>query len=298
VLGADLRAQTGPTARALVFAWPETTATIATEFVYEASRGEVRQQVSQLRMTHRMRFIRHGEGGAVEYSDHQPLESAGDLMNAVRSLLSAWVPRSIVSADGRFLKVEGVSDLRDIVSRIVESDLRMAGQVPAFRQYLEKIATEDGLRQIAADEWNSLVGNWIGLSPTTKRTVSDGKAPVPGGGDVPSKITLAVVDRPRCERAGKPQECLTFEYQTTVDGEQMAAALKAALGTETGFPVPVYMDFERIVRVTLETATMLPHEITITQRSRQERDENGVRVTLRDSTRRVARFAYEPEARN
>lgn len=241
-----------------------------------------------------MRVLEHQDGQAVEYSDHRLIESSGDAMHAVNWLLPLWVPRSIVDRDGRFLRIESAAKLRDIAAAIVEPQLRAADQLPAFRQLLERMATEAGLRQLAAEDWNLLVGNWITTSPAMKRTVTEGQAPVPGGGTVPSKIAVAAVGRPGCTRDGKPQECVTLEYQMSIDGLQMAAALKAALAGQTGArAIPVYMDYERLIRVTLETTTMLPHELTMTQRSRQERDENGARSVLGDFTRRVTRFEYE-----
>ena len=280
----------------LKFAWPPgTTALVETE--YERENGlESAPERTSLRMTHRMRVLAHREGVDIRFEDQRHIESGGNFEPAARALVHLWTPHTIVAADGTFARIEGGERVQDLVMATVAPIERVSAAMPGLRAFLAPMLGERRLESLQEDEWRKLVWQWIGLSSTQARLEIVGSDPVIPGVVIPTKRTIEIVERARCARGAAAYECLTLEMRTSSTDslalKSLFEPLIQALGLSALSLQP--RDFENVNRVTLETATMLPHESLQINTMHGAAVMNWSPVALEQVERRHARFTYDP----
>jgi hypothetical protein len=283
---------------AISFAWPTgIVADVETEYLVEHEIDQAPRQFSQLRMTHQMRVLEQGDERLIHYTNQTRVESSGDPMPALGTLLPLWVPTFVVSDAGLLRRIEGAEQLRKLVTDMVEPLLANTEQVPRFRESLKFMTTEDGLYRIAVSEWWKLIGQWRGMSLTPESAETTGEAAIAPGMTVPTKVTVSVISRDKCTRALEQRDCVTYEYRSRIDRAGLDAAMKSILEGATARPnVPVqYRDYEEVMRVTLETKTMLPHDFIHTRTMHGMAELNGRSSLTTDKERRRSQFTYVKE---
>ena len=285
-------AQAAPgAAQELRFAWPtDVVANIETEYTREATVDDAKTRLSGLRFSQQMQVRAHADGLSIQHTSPVYRESSGEVLKAVDALLASWVPTRIVSNEGDFLRAEGTAPLRGLVTEMLQKELADAPQIlPAFEEFLKERMSESGLASLAKEHWRSLIRTWLGasLKPETKLT-SDITQNLAPGIALPARTTLELIERVSCTR-GEARECVTYQYTMRIDGNAWAGAMKS-LGSSTPMRP---QDYEMMIRVTLESATMLPHELVATQSQGTIVEANGRTVRAHHLERRTSRYTYQ-----
>jgi hypothetical protein len=279
----------------LEFAWPAgTVANVDTEYIVENGIDQAPPHITRLRMTHQMRVLQQGDERLIHYTNQARVDSSGDALRAVGPLLPLWVPTSVASDGGLLRRIEGVEQLRKLVAELVEPMLANAEQIPRFRESLKFITTEQGLYRIALEEWIDLVGRWHHMPLKNETLEYNGEVALEPGFTVPTTGTVSMISRAKCSRGREPRDCATFEYRSRIDRAGMEAATKLLFEGATARPKTAmhYRDYEMVIRVTLETQTMLPHEFTRTRTMHGVVEFDGRSSLTTDSERRHSQFTY------
>ena len=84
--------------------------------------------------------------------------------------------------------------------------------------------------------------------------------------------------------------------KTSFDPEALAAVVDS-LQKDSPFVLPSVtpLELEEVIRVTMETGSMLPHEILVTRMTRMRMDVSGETLTNRDAYSRRSIFVYDVE---
>ena len=146
------------------------------------------------------------------------------------------------------------------------------------------------------DEWRRLVWQWIGMPSSMNPTAVTASGPMLPGVNVTSRTWLSVTNQRSGDRACGTFTCATFEMKTSFDPEALAAVVDS-LQKDSPFVLPSVtpLELEEVIRVTMETGTMLPHEILVTRMTRMRMDVSGETLTNRDAYSRRSIFVHDVE---
>jgi hypothetical protein len=281
----------------LHFNWPAgVSARVETDYVRESRIGPATQVQSHLRISHIMRVLPHPEGREVHYENQTYLDSSGDLRQEMVAVLQFWVPRRIVSGDGRFIRVEDTERLQQTLSEMFEPLLGSAPaqMLPLLRDYLRTMISGDAPMRLAAADWDQVVGRWVGIDIKEEMLTGLGAMPVAPDFNVPMTVSTGMTSHVACMRGEAKLECGVYELKEHVDADALAAVAQRLLRGATGDlpPPPNLTDLETIERSTLESATMLPHVFEKTRTARDTRRVNGEVVEATEVERVRSVFTY------
>jgi hypothetical protein len=271
-------------------------ALVETEYVREVSDGNATQQLAVLRMTHRMRVSPHPEGLLVEFDNQKAIAAAGDMTDALGTLLPWWVPRIIVSRDGHVLRIEQTDRVQELVAQMYEPLAKSpSAQSPsALKQLLTIMASGAGLRSLVQDDWDHLVGKWLALPLDSAPVESTSVSTVLNGIPLRSMVRQQMIDRPSCIRDVATIECATFESRSNIEPESLAV-LQNYLSPGASDAGVRITGSEKVDRVTLEIGTMLPHDAILTRTLQSTTQLSGRTVLTQNVQRRTVRFTYVKE---
>jgi len=279
---------------AMRFAWPVgVAATVETEYVRE--QGEPGSEVSHVRMSHRMTVLAHPEGREIRYEAQRAIDAVGNFEQAAPALLSFWIPSTIIRDDGTFSRIEEGQRAQELFLAAIGPHLLIAEQIPALKEYVASITSDNATARLQAGEWQRLVWQWVGMPSSMEPVEVTGAAPLLPGLMVPTHTRLSVANRGPCARARETFTCATFEMKTVIDSEALAT-LNAHLQKDSPSVLPLAgtpLELEQVTRVTMETGTMLPHEMLETRMTRLRVDANGQSRTTRDAESRRSIFVYD-----
>jgi len=279
------------------FKWPAgTVAFVETEYVREVSDGIATQQLTMLRMTHRMRVSPHPEGLVVEFDNQKAIATSGDLTDALGALLPWWVPRIIVSLDGHVLRIEQTERVQELVGQMYGPLAKepTAQSPSALKDLLAIMASGAGLRSMVQDDWDHLVGKWISLPLESEAVESTATSTVLNGIPVRSVVRQQMIGRASCARDVAALECATFESRSSIEPESLAV-LQNYLSPGAADAGVRITGSEKIDRVTLEIETMLPHEAVLSRTLQSATQLSGHTVATENVQRRTVRFTYVKE---
>lgn len=286
--------QDSPATRVQPFNWPAgTIAVVDTEYVRELSDAIGVRDVAVLHMTHRMRVSPHADGLLVEFDNQKPVEAAGDMTDALGALLSWWIPRIVVSADGRLLRIEQTERVQELVAQMYEPLAAMPStkSPTALNDFLTIMASGAGLRSMAQADWDHLVGKWMAAPLDGEVLEATAASTVAPGVEVRSKLQQRTLGRASCMRDDAVVNCATVELRSTVEPESLSV-LQNYLSPSGAGGVMRMGSAETVDRVTLEIGTMLPHEAILTRTLQSTMAVNGQLLPTENLQRRRVRFTY------
>lgn len=191
------------------------------------------------------------------------------------------IPTFVVSADGKFIGIEGQETARRLMNEAVSQS---GGLDAPTRKVFETMTTDAALGAMAKDYWSSLVGLWedVELDPEARYELS-GAIPVPqlGGGTLEIKGEVKFVKETPCASGGGQQRCAHFHAETAADKEQVTKYVQSLVkGALAGNPVITGWDQRVRVEIVVDKATTLPQQLSVTrfhsmQISAQGRTEGG-----------------------
>lgn len=283
----------------LRFNWPkDLTARVETEKTRE--RRSTSTTTTSMKASYRMRVSPHPEGLVVRYDEFRIDGAPPAEMGAASEALMAMIPSLIVDAEGGFKRVEDIAALKAAVAAMFEPIQKQSGGLPkGLEDFMGQFLTEEVLSAVAGQEWQTLVGAWHELPLTSEKFSLDMEEPSPILRDVkvPMKVTGGMVERRTCERGGAKIDCAVFEMRSAVDQAAMEALMKRMMSGIKDVPAVKYdrIDVVTVVRVRLETHTMVPHELTTTKTIEMAASAPGEgRMEMKQIDRRTSRFSYLP----
>lgn len=281
----------------LRFNWPAgLMARVETERTRERNTGTPTSSTTSV--TYRMRVSPHAEGLSIRYDQFRIDGLPGEKTSQLSDLLEGLVPDMVVSPGGELRRLENTDSLTAAVRELaVPLEKQENAMSPALKDLLAQLQTEEGLRRLAGQEWNALVGSWVDLPLTGDEITVQMEEPSPFWPDVmvPMEVTLVMGDRTECYRGGVPRSCATFEMISIVDRDAMAGLLERLMRGTQGTQGVVFERFDvtTVLRILLEIDTMVPHELSIRRTIEMDAKQPEEELTrLKQTERRVSRFTY------
>ena len=267
VLGPYAGQATPKPVEVLRFAWPENlTATVDDERRKELRQGTQEPKISITKVRFRMRSDQHPKGRVIRHTDHALIGENLDAQTAeaVSQIAASLVPSVVVTNSGEYVGIEDVESLRRAMIGMIAPENKDPQKVPpGVRELIAAITSAEFLDSMASQEWQSLVGFWIGLPLGPAPTAFEREQPFPGmpGVVLTLKGQSRMVSKGDCQRGGVTLACATFEMTSSTDPKGIEALMKRALSGAGGMEGVTVdrIEVSHVVRVTLETATMVPH---------------------------------------
>ena len=288
-----------PSTAELKFAWPERIeATVETERSKEQREGTTVKKKSFVRTRHRMQVQPHTRGRLIRSTGHELLEPAVATVPGqdIGQVLSSLSPSIVVDNEGTFDSVEDVETLKKVLESLVApTRQRVAGT--EFEKMINALTSEEFLASNAMQDWDALVGNWVGAVLSEEIVRFEGETPIPIFPDmqVVLKGTMQMISKGNCRRAGKDLACATFELRSSIDPKSFEALLERIIKTAKGPQGIKYerFDVQTLVRVTLEADTMLPHNFTMAKTVQMVATVPGEgRMEAFSTDARTAKYSY------
>lgn len=292
-----------PDTASLRFGWP-----VGMRAHIELERVRVRTagatpDTNAILVTYDLEVHDHPDGRQIRYLNFASpgLDAPADDQRRLMQMVSSIVPGYVVSDSGELLRVDQLSEVRAAMLGWVRTAL---DTLPpgGLETLLGEMLSEDVLFALAAQEWNALVGTWIGAELEVGAAYElEAEEPIPMLGNVmvPYRYELGVSARVPCTPGASETGCVELILRSHPDPEAIQPHLTAfvqrmldAAGPGVTIPPIAYrqLEIETEIVVVSEPATLTPHALTITRMVDATMEIEGVAQTARDA--QVARYAY------
>lgn len=249
---------------ALRFAWPQgLTATIDAERIRtRAQNGDSTASSLSYRMQ-----ARAGKGKEllIRFSDFE-VESEEAAEPQLMEQVAGLVPNYRVSTQGEFLGVHEVSALKARMDSMFASMLA-EDRSGEFKALFQSLLSEQYLNGATAQEWNSLVGMWVGADLELGQVYElEEETPIPiiPGAVVTMVSEFAIEERVSCEDGGTKTECVQIRLYAEPDSVAMKKVLqqfmeKIAGAGRTDVPVFENLSIRSELLLITRPETLVPY---------------------------------------
>lgn len=174
------------------------------------------------------------------------------------------IPTFIVSADGKFIGIEGHEAARKLMNSSVEQS---GGLNPVEGPLFKTFSSNAGIEAMARDHWSMLVPLWeqIELQPGASYELQSVAAvPQLGGGQIDITGEVGFVKEAPCGPGLAGRRCVHFGGETGPDKAQVTKIIESLL-RRAGADAPkiTAFDVRFKVDIVLDKATMLPQQLTL-----------------------------------
>lgn len=296
----------------LRFDWPVgLTAHVEQEWFREKSIGTGVDSVL-VASKHRMQVLAHPNGRLIRTDSMviPQLEAARNDSNAfiqrMFSQLGVLTPSYVVNTQGEFVELADVARMKAAVDSLFAPVLEQLGSLPPQAKALfESILSEQTLTASAAQEWNAMVGTWVGADWEVGAVYeydADEPSPVLPGLVLPMHYQFSAVERVPCTEDAEALECAELRMTSTPDPAAMREAVKKILGqmgaTQDGGEVLSAlesMEVETELTVVTNPATLLPYLVVQEKRVSVQVPTSATEAggTSGQYERRIARYHYD-----
>ncbi len=313
VLASPSRAQEAVDAAKLVrigFAWPE-----GLSASVEATRSRFRRTPRDsssfaVVFSHSLEVMPHQDGLLIETADFriadQPGASASagsDPLAVFQAQLGSVSADYIVSRDGHFFRLAGLDELvkrtRSLFEPMLDSIRVFRAEAAAF---LESMLSEAFLQSRAAEEWNALVGTWVGAEFEVGELYgyeNEESSPLIPNTMIPFYYEFTLIDYSPCSESAPPRSCVMLQMLSYPDAGEVRSLLELILQRMAGKQAAGQVLFEELeientVRLLTEPATLIPHRLEIQQViSGTVREADSPPGPFLQIDRRVYRYIYD-----
>jgi hypothetical protein len=233
-----------------------------------------------MNVAYRMTTTRAGNEYIVRFDDFSfpALEAPsprGSEMAKVLEGLAAIAPNYRVSDEGEFLRLEAPHLIRAFIDSLLSSLTKDREPLPAqSQQFLSNLTTDEVLGSLAAQEWNALVGTWIGGELEVGAAyASEGEEPLPifGGATMKFDYEFGALRRMSCDSTTTPatRDCVELQFISRPD----SAAMREFLGRFLRELIPdsiasvAFQELDVVTVVTLVTRpeSLIPMSLVMTK---------------------------------
>jgi hypothetical protein len=296
---------------ALRFGWP---VGMSARVLQDWSRIQARsgrRDSTQVVTSYRLRVAAHPKGRLIQADSFQVVAPSGTRPPAgVEQLLArmgSFTPSYVVSADGEFVGVEGLAQMKAELDSLFEPMLaELEGAPAAARQLLTAATSAEALTASAAQGWNVLAGTWVGaVWEIGEVYAASAEEPIPvlPGVTVKMSYEFSAAERVACPGAPKSaaRRCVRLEMLSEPDSaamRTMISELMNKVAPEARAQVAAFgqMRSENSVTLIADPRDLRPYRLEVvknisiaTQATSTEPAESVTRVD-----RRVTQYTYAP----
>jgi len=266
----------------LRFDWPVGMTAIVEQEWMRISETPVKRDSTSFGSSYRLRVRAHGRGRLVTADSFRVAAIAGIPPAALRSseaervlsLLGTMQPSFVVSADGEFLELAELDKMKRAMDSLVTSMMPEVGNTPPqFRQFMERLTSSEALTSQAAEQWNSIVGTWVGADWVVGEAYgasSEEELPLLPGLRVPMEFEFSAAERLPCTERGRDSACVLLRMYSAPDSVAFRAVvseLVKQMGVNAGDIAEALagMRMESTIELLVEPGSLRPHRVTQTK---------------------------------
>ena len=307
---ATLAAQAGDSV-SLRFAWRDGLTADVEHEVLRVRTSHQGSDTTTMRTRSLMRVAAHPQGFVVR-SDSLRVEGFDaaasvptEFAQRMMSTLGSLTPSFVVSADGEFVQVTDLARLKAAMDSLFAPMVREMGEsVPQVASFMGQLLSEQALTASAAQEWNALVGTWVGAEwelGAVYELETEEAVPIMPGLTVPMRLQFSAAGRVPCSEADQATSCVELQMISVPDSAGMKRLTQQLLERLAGVPdaeevvaALENMEVEQELTVVAEPNTLVPHLVVREKRVRVTvaalAGEDG--GTMRQVDRNVQRYRY------
>ncbi|MCG6988714.1 MAG: hypothetical protein LJF06_11110 [Gemmatimonadetes bacterium] len=194
--------------------------------------GPARADTSTLRTTYSLAVSKVEDGLRVEVGDFKvPAIPESDETAAAIALISSFSPSYVLSPGGDLLRLDGTEELVTRVRSMLDSMLT-EGKLPAMKEAVDSLVSEEALSAQLSEEWTALVGAWLDAElevGSLYELETEEALPLPGNPVVPFKFEFGVIDRVPCDKEDQTTSCVELVMRSFPDPDVMKQFMKQFL---------------------------------------------------------------------
>lgn len=263
----------------LSFRWPATITARVDAHRYRERHNGGKHDTSTASVSYRMTAQRSGEEYVIRFADFRladGVRGAGAReVAAFAERVGAMMPSYRVSASGEFRRLESPETLRALMDSMVTALVaKDRPPPPQLKQFMSTLTSDAMLAAAAAQEWNALVGTWVGAElEVGEAYLTEGEEPVPvfQNATVKFEYEFAALRRMSCDSVAAPtaRDCVELQMVSKPD----TAAMRQLLQRFMGSLVPDvakgmgFADFnvENVVTLVARPETLLPISLVVSK---------------------------------
>lgn len=250
----------------LRFAWPVGLSARVSAHKFKARLSDGKADTTNVRMSYELSVERHAGGRLVRFHHFTvPGVPVSDLEDEeLQERASAMMPSLIVDTAGEFVSVLNVSAMQ----RELDAILGPASKNPLAA----RLRSPEVLSAIAANEWNALVGTWVGGDLDLGITYSaEFEQPFPLFPDATIQMVqeFTVIDRVPCIPKESERRCVELESIVRPDPAAFTALINRMMGEVLPDSISSLagseMQLETVIRLVAEPGTLVPYVLEVSK---------------------------------
>lgn len=266
----------------LRFDWPIGMTAIVEQEWMRISETPAKRDSTSLGSSYRLRVREHARGRLVTADSFRvaaiaglpPAAARSSEVERVVSLLGSMQPSFVVSSDGEFLELAELDKMKSAMDSFMTSMMPQVGDAPPeFRQFMERLTSAEVLTTQAAEQWNSVVGTWVGADWVIGEaygTSSEQELPLLPGVRVPMEFEFSAAERRPCTAHGRDSACVLLRMYSapdTVALRTLVGELVKQMGVNAGDLADALagMRMESTIELLIEPESLRPHRVTQTK---------------------------------
>jgi hypothetical protein len=297
-----------PDTAKLTFRWPATTRAHVDARRYRERHTGDKHDTSDVRLSYRMTANRSGEEYVIRFDDFRVAGAAGAMsrtpeMAAFMERLGALVPSYRVSTSGEFRNLESPGTIRAFLDSVWATLTSKDGPPPPqLKQFMSTVTSDAVLAASAAQEWNALVGTWIGAELEVGEVYgTEGEEPVPmfQNASVKFAYEFSALRRLSCDSVAAPKarDCIELQMVSKPD----SAAMRQLLDRFMGSLLPdaakgvSFADFnvENVITLVARPESLLPVYLTVSKEITGTVRAEGTEQKMYQLDVRTQKYIYE-----
>jgi hypothetical protein len=264
----------------LTFRWPATTRARVDARRYRERHIGAKHDTSDVGLSYRMIAERSGEEYVVRFDDFQlggPSKAMGRAPEVAAFIerMGGLMPSYRVSAAGEFTRLESPETIRALIDSLLTALTPKDGPPPPqLKQVMSTMTSDAVLSASAAQEWNALVGSWIGGELEVGEVYgTEGEEPIPMFQNAMIKFAyeFSALRRMPCDSIAAPaaRDCVELPMVSKPDTAAMRQFLERFMGTLMPDAAKGigFADFnvENVVILVARPESLLPVHLTVSK---------------------------------
>ncbi|HJU64157.1 MAG TPA: hypothetical protein VJ596_00710 [Gemmatimonadaceae bacterium] len=308
-IASPIYAQARPDSVSLRFAWPVGMSARVEHEWSRVQQSAARRDSTLVRSGYRLRVAPHPEGRLIQIDSFQLRQSdgvrkpGGDAGEELLARIGSLLPSSIVSAGGEFRRIANIGTVKAALDSLLAPMRRdLATAPPQLKALLERASSQEALTASAAQEWNILVGTWVGVDWEIGALYEySAKEPIPylPGQQVTMNYEFAAAERVACP-GEEGRGCVELVMRSQPDSTELATVVRGFLESvapKERAAIAGLRSMRMLNELTVITnpSTLAPHWVELIRFTEMAvpASRGGPAGTMTRVDRRASRYRYE-----
>jgi hypothetical protein len=297
------KTEPAPDIAKLTFAWPSLLRARVEGERYRERHTDTRHDTAVAQLSYRMTAEREGDEYVIRFDEFELPASPGGLAAEAAFIerIGTLVPSYRVNTAGEFTRLENPGAIRALLDSMTASVLPKGQPVPPqLEQFLARMTSDEVLAASAAQDWNLLVGTWVGGELEVGQAyVSSGEEPVPvfQNETVRFDYEFALLRRLSCDSVAAPaaRDCVELQMVSRPDTasiRQLIDKLATSLVPASENVAFTSFNIENVVTLVARPETLLPVFLSVYKEVSTTAREDGKEEKLFQVDVRTQRYTY------